>query len=82
MSAAVAAAQTSLVARVADWTARALPPLAVLAALFVAWELYVALSDINPVTLPAPSRIFDAGIAHRDTLLHHTLVDEETPPEG
>jgi ABC-type nitrate/sulfonate/bicarbonate transport system permease component len=68
------AAQEAFSARLADWTARALPPLAVLAALFVAWEVYVELSGINPVTLPGPSRILDAAITHHATLLDHTLV--------
>jgi ABC-type nitrate/sulfonate/bicarbonate transport system permease component len=62
------------VARLAGWVAAALPPLAVVAALLVAWELYVEASGINPVTLPAPSRIFDAGVTHRGALWDNTLI--------
>jgi ABC-type nitrate/sulfonate/bicarbonate transport system permease component len=52
----------------------ALPPLAVLAALLAAWEAYVAVSDISRVTLPPPSRIFEATMRNRDLLWDHSLV--------
>jgi ABC-type nitrate/sulfonate/bicarbonate transport system permease component len=52
----------------------ALPPLAVLVALFVAWEVYVAASGINRVTLPAPSQIFEAALRNRALLWDHSLV--------
>jgi ABC-type nitrate/sulfonate/bicarbonate transport system permease component len=52
----------------------AAPPAALLAALFVAWEVYVSASDINVVTLPAPSRILDAGYTNRALLWDHSLV--------
>ena len=52
----------------------ALPPLAVLVALFVAWEVYVAASGINRVTLPAPSQIFEAAMRNRALLWDHSLV--------
>lgn len=60
--------------RVAGWTAAVLPPLAVLVGLFAAWELYVELSGINPVTLPAPSRIAEAAWRNRDILWDNSLV--------
>jgi ABC-type nitrate/sulfonate/bicarbonate transport system permease component len=40
----------------------------------LAWELYVELSGINPVTLPAPSRVVNSGFANYDVILDHTLV--------
>jgi len=52
----------------------ALPPLVVLVALFAAWEIYVSASDINVVTLPAPSRILDAAYTNRALLWDHSLV--------
>ena len=52
----------------------ALPPLVVLAALFAAWEVYVSASDVNVVTLPAPSRILDAAYTNRSLLWDHSLV--------
>lgn len=63
-----------LTARLTGWVAAGLPPLAVLAALFTAWEAYVELSGINAVTLPAPSRILDSGFTHRGALWSNTLV--------
>ena len=56
------------------WLLAMLPAIAVVLALFVAWEVYVELSGINPVTLPAPSRIVETGWLNRDILLHHTGV--------
>jgi ABC-type nitrate/sulfonate/bicarbonate transport system permease component len=52
----------------------ALPPLVVLVALFAAWEVYVSASDINVVTLPAPSRVLDAAYTNRSLLWDHSLV--------
>ena len=46
-----------------------------LVALFVAWELYVELSGINAVTLPAPSRIIDAGLEQPRTSSRPLLGD-------
>jgi ABC-type nitrate/sulfonate/bicarbonate transport system permease component len=51
-----------------------LPPLAVLIGLVAAWELYVELSGINPVTLPAPSRVVENGFAVRDLLVDNAIV--------
>jgi ABC-type nitrate/sulfonate/bicarbonate transport system permease component len=58
----------------ASFAIRVLPPLAVLVALFAAWEIYVSVSDVNAVTLPAPSRILDVGYANRALLWEHSLV--------
>jgi len=64
----------SIAERAASFTLAAGPPLAVLVALFGAWEIYVSASGINAVTLPAPSRIFDAAVLNRDLLWTHSLV--------
>jgi ABC-type nitrate/sulfonate/bicarbonate transport system permease component len=60
--------------RAVTWFYAALPPLLLLAALFAAWELYVELSGINAVTLPAPSRILESGWRARDDLWSNALV--------
>lgn len=52
----------------------ALPPLAVLIALFAAWEIYVSVSGISRVTLPSPSHILEASWRNRDLLWEHSLV--------
>ncbi len=49
------------------------PPLAVVAALVAAWELYVDASGVDPVVLPAPSRIVGALLDYRDLALTHAL---------
>jgi ABC-type nitrate/sulfonate/bicarbonate transport system permease component len=60
--------------RIVDGLVSVLPPLAILVALFLAWEAYVAISGINAVTLPAPSRILENGWGQRDLLWQHSLV--------
>ena len=45
-----------------------------LAALFFGWEAYVAISDIQPQVLPAPSRVFQEGWEFRGRLLRNTAV--------
>jgi ABC-type nitrate/sulfonate/bicarbonate transport system permease component len=60
--------------RAASVVAAAFPPLLLLGLLFLAWEVYVAVSGINSVTLPAPSQVLDAGWANRATLFDHSLV--------
>ena len=64
----------ALAGRLGGLTVLAIPPLLILAGLFVAWEVYVELSGINPVTLPAPSRIFESAWRNRDLLWHHGIV--------
>jgi ABC-type nitrate/sulfonate/bicarbonate transport system permease component len=60
------------------WLQLALPPLAIVTAVVAAWELYVELSGINPVTLPAPSRVFEAGMRNRATLLENGAITLQT----
>ncbi len=60
--------------KLVGWLTRALPPLALLAGLFIAWEIYVAVSDISSVTLPSPSRVLDSGWSARSSLWRHSLV--------
>ena len=62
------------VSRTVSFLADALPPLAVLVTLFAVWQLYVDLSGINAVTLPAPSRVFESALRNRDLLWTHSLV--------
>ena len=63
-----------LSSRLTSTAAVLLPPLAVLAGLIAAWELYVELSGISRVTLPAPSRVLDAGFTSRDLLFDNAVV--------
>jgi ABC-type nitrate/sulfonate/bicarbonate transport system permease component len=64
----------SIAEKAASFVAGAFPPAVLLGLLLLAWETYVAVSGINPVTLPAPSQILDAGWANRATLFDHSLV--------
>jgi len=50
------------------------PPALIVLALFGAWELYVELSGINRVTLPAPSRVLEAAWRNRDLLAENSVV--------
>ncbi len=49
------------------------PPALIILALFGAWELYVELSGISRVTLPAPSRVIEAGWRNRDILAENSV---------
>jgi ABC-type nitrate/sulfonate/bicarbonate transport system permease component len=49
------------------------PPLALLAAILVAWEAYVRVAGVEPVVLPAPSRIIGALWQFRADALRHAL---------
>jgi ABC-type nitrate/sulfonate/bicarbonate transport system permease component len=64
--------------RLRQWSAAAaagaLSPALLLATLFAAWELYVKLSGISPVTLPAPSRIAEVAYENRGALWDHSVV--------
>ena len=54
------------------------PPLALIAAIVVTWEGYVRLADLDPVTLPAPSRVIGALWDFRAAAVGHlvaTLVE-------
>lgn len=52
----------------------ALPSLLIVAGLFVAWEVYVELSGISRVTLPAPSRVLEVGWRNREVLAGHSWI--------
>lgn len=73
MSASVAA-EGSASARTGAWLAAVLPPALVLVGLFLIWEGYVALSGIDAVTLPAPSRVLESALRSRDVLGRNALV--------
>lgn len=72
-----ASARPSL-GRLRQWSAAAaagaFPPAFLLAMLFAAWELYVELSGISPVTLPAPSRVVEVAYENRGALWDHSVV--------
>ena len=50
-----------------------LPAIALVAAILVAWEAYVRLAGIQPVLLPAPSRIVTALWDYRADAVRHAL---------
>ena len=54
------------------------PPLLLIGAVVVAWEAYVRLVGLDPITLPAPSRVLTALWDFRDAAVSHlipTLVE-------
>lgn len=53
--------------------ARGLPAMASVASAFVVWELYVHLSGISPLMLPAPSRVLDQMWLNRGILWNNTI---------
>jgi ABC-type nitrate/sulfonate/bicarbonate transport system permease component len=62
----------------ADRFRRWWPPLVSVAAIVLVWEAYVRLADLDPVTLPAPSRVLGALWDFRETAVGHlvpTLVE-------
>lgn len=54
--------------------ARGVPAVISVASAFVIWELYVRLSGISPLMLPAPSRVLD------QIVLNHALLWDNTLP--
>jgi ABC-type nitrate/sulfonate/bicarbonate transport system permease component len=50
-----------------------LPTLVLVAGLLVAWEAYVRLAGVEPVVLPAPTRILGALWDYRDDAVRHAL---------
>jgi ABC-type nitrate/sulfonate/bicarbonate transport system permease component len=72
-------AQPGFGSRLAVTALAVVPPALIIVALFVAWELYVELSGISRVTLPAPSAMFEAAWRKRDVLAHNSVITlEET----
>jgi NitT/TauT family transport system permease protein len=69
-----ASPQPGFGARLSLTAINVLPPALIIVALFVAWELYVELSGISRVTLPAPSRVFEAAWRNRDVLAENSVV--------
>ncbi len=49
------------------------PPLALVAALLAAWELYARTSGVSPFVLPAPSQVLDALWDFRDQAIRHAV---------
>ncbi|NSX55785.1 ABC transporter permease [Parasulfitobacter algicola] len=52
---------------------RTLPAVLSILAAFSAWEIFVHMSDISPLVLPAPSRIMDQMVLNRAHLWTNTL---------
>ena len=59
-----------------------LPPVALLAALVVLWELVVALADVPDYVLPAPSEVAAALVRNADVLVGHTVSTLTTATVG
>ena len=55
--------------RLARWG----PPFALVAAIVVAWEAYVRLANLDPITLPAPSRVLGALWDFRAAAVAHLI---------
>ncbi|HCG01556.1 MAG TPA: nitrate ABC transporter permease [Chloroflexi bacterium] len=55
------------------WLKRASPPIALLAAALVAWELYVDLAKVPDYLVPGPLAIFRSAIDDRDLLLQNAV---------
>ena len=49
------------------------PPFALVGVLVLAWEVYVRVAGLSPITLPAPSRVLGALWDFRETALGHLL---------
>ncbi|HEY3335321.1 MAG TPA: ABC transporter permease [Candidatus Limnocylindrales bacterium] len=50
-----------------------MPTIALVAGLLLAWEAYVRLAGVEPVVLPAPTRILGALWEYRDDAVRHAL---------
>jgi ABC-type nitrate/sulfonate/bicarbonate transport system permease component len=74
--------QPAYLARAGVAAINVLPPVLIVLALFGIWELYVELSGIDRVTLPAPSRILEVGWRNRDLLAEHSLITQQEAALG
>ncbi|WP_299402629.1 ABC transporter permease [uncultured Roseobacter sp.] len=52
---------------------RSFPAVLSLVSAFAIWELYVRVSGISPLVLPAPSRVLDQMVLNRAILWHNTV---------
>jgi len=52
---------------------RGIPAILSVVSAFVIWELYVRVSGISPLMLPAPSRVLEQMVQNRALLWHNTL---------
>ena len=68
------AAQPGFGGRIGITALNIVPSLLIVVGLFAAWEVYVELSGISAVTLPAPSRIFEAAWRNRDILAENSVT--------
>ncbi|MEO8571472.1 MAG: ABC transporter permease [Chloroflexota bacterium] len=53
--------------------ARAVPPVALAAAILLVWEAYVRLAALDPITLPSPSRVLGALWDFRGAAIGHLV---------
>jgi ABC-type nitrate/sulfonate/bicarbonate transport system permease component len=60
--------------RLRELPRRTLPALALLVALLAIWQWYASQPDIDPQLLPTPLAVWQALVAQRAVLWHHTLV--------
>ena len=67
----------------AQLTRKAALPIVTAALVLAAWEVFVDVSGIRPVLLPAPSGILRAVWVHRDVLIENGLAGTpRVPPLG
>jgi len=66
--------QIGFTARAGVTAINVVPPMLIVLSLFGVWELYVELSGINRVTLPAPSRVLEAAWRNRDLLAENSVI--------
>jgi ABC-type nitrate/sulfonate/bicarbonate transport system permease component len=66
--------QPGFLTRAGSTAINVVPPALIILALFGAWELYVELSGIDRVTLPAPSRVLEVAWRNRDLLAEHSVI--------
>lgn len=52
---------------------RGLPAVLSVVSAFALWELYVRISGISPLILPAPSRVLEQMVLNREVLWHNTV---------
>ncbi|WP_298974144.1 ABC transporter permease [uncultured Roseobacter sp.] len=65
--------QRPLPRRPGEGLTRGFPAVLSLVSAFAIWELYVRVSGISPLVLPAPSRVLDQMVLNRAILWHNTV---------
>lgn len=57
----------------ARWLFSAAPAMALVALIFLAWQLYASFSGIKPTTLPTPMRVLEQAWINREALFDNTI---------